>query len=80
MNVGPMIEFMRQNAMTAPMSGQKVNVPPFHSSAKDNVGGRAKRRFESVLGRIGQSFHLIEAASADYPDCCVRHGETLRVG
>jgi hypothetical protein len=55
-NIRPMIQFMRQNPVSASVSRQKVNAAAEHCSADDRIGGRAERRLDLVFGQVGKTF------------------------
>ena len=76
-----MIQLMRQQAMTAAMSRQKINLPAMHFPADERIGRRTERRLDPLLGRIFDPFHLIQSASADDADrwFVVCHGVHLRI-
>src|SRR2546428_10090764 len=67
-NIRPMIQFMRQNPVSASVSRQKVNAAAEHCSADDRIGGRAERRLDFVFGQVGKAVQMIEAAAADNSD------------
>ena len=66
--------------MPAVVAGQKINLSAMHRPTDDCAGWGAKRRFDPLLGRVLDTFHLIQPASADNPDCwrILRHGERLK--
>jgi hypothetical protein len=71
-----MIQLVRQNAMPAAMSRQKVNAPLVHFSADERIGWPAKWRLHVALARLFHAFHLIKPAASDNSNCrrLVLHG------
>src|SRR5438067_2405516 len=67
-DVGAMVQLVREQAMSASMSRQKIDLPPMHASTDDRVGWIAERRRDAALPRILHAFHLIEAAPTDDAD------------
>ena len=67
-DVRPMIQLVRENAMAAPVPRQKINLPSMHLPADERIGRIAKRRFDALLGRIFHALHLIKAAPSDDAD------------
>src|SRR5438132_11257614 len=76
-NIRPMIQFMRQNPVSASVSRQKVNAAAEHCSADDRIGGRAERRLDLVFGQARKTFQMIEATAADNSDGRLIHGRRL---
>src|SRR5437660_9015491 len=72
-NIRPMIQFMRQNPVSASVSRQKVNTATEQCSADDRIGGRAERRIDLVFGQVGKTFDMIETAAADNSDGWLIH-------
>ena len=68
-NVRPMIQLMRQQPMPAVVARQKINLPAVHRPTDEHTRRGAKRCFDPLLGRTLDTFHLIQPASADDPDC-----------
>src|SRR5437016_1713093 len=58
-NIGPMIQFMRDNPVAAAMSRQKVNLPAAECAANQRVGRRTERCFNSMFGRVAQLLYLV---------------------
>src|SRR6059058_5548422 len=67
-NIGPMIQFMRQNPVSASVWRQKVNAAAEHCSADDRIGGRAERRLDFVFSQARKTFQMIQATAADNSD------------
>ena len=66
-----MIQLVRKEAMPAAVPREKINPPAVNFAADDCIRRRAKRRLDRVLLRIGESFDLVKAASADDADGCI---------
>src|SRR5438552_660483 len=67
-NVGAMIQFMRQDPMAASVTWQEIDLPSTHPAPNQHVRRCPKRSFDLMLGHIVQLFYLIETAAADDPD------------
>ncbi|KAF5407999.1 MAG: hypothetical protein Udaeo2_18380 [Candidatus Udaeobacter sp.] len=64
-----MIDFVRQNPMTSPVSRQKINLASANLSANERVRGWPKWRVDVEFAGVAQFFYLIQAAAADDSDC-----------
>ncbi len=64
-----MVQLVREQAMSASMPRQKIDLPAMHSATDDRVGWIAKRRRDAAFGWVLHAFHLIEAAPTDDTDC-----------
>src|SRR5437773_4641702 len=67
-NVRPMIQLVRQQAVTASMSRQKINLPSAYFPANQDIRRRAKWSVDLMVGRLAQFFHLVQTAPADDPE------------
>ena len=67
-DVGAMVQLVREQAVSAPVPRQKVNLPAVHLATDDRVRRIAERRRDATLGRIFDAFHLIKAAPTDDAD------------
>jgi hypothetical protein len=75
-NVRPMIQFMRQNPMSASMSGQKVNAATEQCSADNRIGGRAEGGIDFVFGQVRKSFDVIKPTATNDPDRWLIHARS----
>jgi hypothetical protein len=73
-DIRPVIQLVREDAMTASVSGEKIDLPACKFAAEDDVGWRAKGCVDGVLGGVGERLHLVKATATDDPDCWFLHG------
>jgi hypothetical protein len=63
------IDFVRQNPVTAAMSRQEVNLAAANLPANERVRRGPEWRVDIVFGGITQFFYLIETAAANDSNC-----------
>src|SRR5437868_3222806 len=68
-DVGPVIDFVRQNPVTTAVTRQKINLTPANLSANEHVRRWPEWRIDVEFADITQFFYLIQTAAADDPDC-----------
>src|SRR5581483_440627 len=61
-DVGPVIDFMRQNPMASPVPRQKIDLPSANLSANECVRRRSERRIDIVFAGFSQFVYLIKTA------------------
>jgi nitrogen fixation protein len=59
------IQLVGQQAMSAPVPRQKIDLPSMHLPSDNRVGGVAKRGFDLLLRGLFDAVHLVKTASAD---------------
>src|SRR5664279_2987936 len=64
-DVGPMVQFARQNPMTASMAREKNHVTPGKFAGEQIVGGIAERRFDLHPFLVGEAFKVVKSGAAD---------------
>ncbi len=77
-DVRAMIQLMRQDAMPAPVPGQKVHLPPRERPADEHVGRRPERRLDDVFLHVREPLHLVQTAPSDDADGWCLHGRRDR--
>jgi hypothetical protein len=68
------IQLVRQDAMAAAVSREKIDLPASDATAEDHVRRRAEWRLERVFSRVGEAFQMVKAAPADHADGWFLHG------
>ena len=67
-DVRPVVQLVGQDAVAAAMAGQESHALSLQGAQDEVVGGGAERSVRLQLPDIGQSLHLVQAATADDAD------------
>src|SRR5205823_14866759 len=68
-DVGPMIDFVRQNPMATTVARQKINLTPANLSANERVRRWPEWFINVEFAGITQFFYLIETAATNDSNC-----------
>src|SRR5262249_31239889 len=72
-DVGSMIEFIGQNAMTPGMTRQEHHLASSQAAGQEIVRRRTKRGFYFDPFLVGEAFDMVEATATDDTDTMFRH-------